>query len=146
MPGMSELISALQSVNDESRKEYHVTLGEMVDFLDRLNKDGLISHNDSYLIVDELNSYRGYYSDLAFYVRKATPDEEPTTVGTLLKDLKWTIGSTFQGYKGGEFPMTKNTPLWIEYGEWRDCSNEAILILKAGKSGGLVIESKKIEY
>lgn len=56
------------------------------------------------------HSYRGYYEDLAF---------EPvrnTTVGAMLKAAKGALEKTFEGYKGGDFTMTKDTHCWIA--EW----------------------------
>ena len=53
------------------------------------------------------DSYRGYYSDLAF-----APEGE-MTVGELLTECRACMGRVYEGYKGGEFPMHANTPLWV---------------------------------
>lgn len=58
-------------------------------------------------------SYRGYYCDLAF-----APVDETRTVDDLLRTSKKLIGSTFTGYKGGDYLMDEHTPLWIaDYGD-----------------------------
>jgi hypothetical protein len=54
------------------------------------------------------HSYRGYYSDLALDSK-----DEPTTAGELLAILKRALGETYGGYKGGDFVMGADTPLWM---------------------------------
>lgn len=58
------------------------------------------------------HSYRGYYGELAF---------EPvadTTVGEMLAAAKEALGTTYVGYKGGEYKMDKYTPVWLA--NWGD--------------------------
>ena len=54
------------------------------------------------------HSYRGYYTDLAFEEAQAT-----STAGLMLEMVKECLDQTFIGWKGGDFVMTKITPLWI---------------------------------
>lgn len=35
------------------------------------------------------------------------------TTSEFLKMLKETVGKEFTGYKGGEFTMDENTPIWV---------------------------------
>jgi hypothetical protein len=58
--------------------------------------------------VGDFVSYRGYYEDLCI-----TPCAEPITVGRLLAHARDCVGSKFEGYKGGDFWMTKNSLLWV---------------------------------
>lgn len=61
-----------------------------------------------------IRSYRGYYEELAIpgTMNKAS------TIDTWIKCLRDVNGSTYQGYKGGEYVMTRNTPLWAaSYGD-----------------------------
>lgn len=66
-------------------------------------------------------SYRGYYDCLAFEPVKNT------TYGEMLKHAIAAMNTTYEGYKGGQFTMTGDTPTYIaEYGscgdeisEWR---------------------------
>ena len=55
------------------------------------------------------HSYRGYYDNLAF-----EPEQE-VSVKQMLKDAEYALNNTFQGYKGGDFTMTKDTPVWLAY-------------------------------
>lgn len=55
----------------------------------------------------EPHSYRGYYDELAFEV---TAD---VTVGAMLADARSALGATYQGWKGGDYPMDADTPVWL---------------------------------
>ena len=53
------------------------------------------------------HSYRGDYMDLAF---------EPAsnvTVGQMLADARSALGTTYQGWKGGDFEMRDYTDCWL---------------------------------
>ncbi|MCE0510879.1 hypothetical protein LVJ59_17670 [Microbacterium sp. KKR3/1] len=57
-------------------------------------------------------SYRGYYDQLAI------KPGESATAATLASTLTASIGSTFYGYKGGEYAMSRGTAVWVSgYGE-----------------------------
>lgn len=59
------------------------------------------------------HSYRGYYDELAF---------EPAvgvTVGSMLACAKGALGSTYTGWKGGDYVMQEWTNVWLSRrGEW----------------------------
>lgn len=53
------------------------------------------------------HSYRGDYMDLAF---------EPAsnvTVAAMLTDARSALGTTYQGWKGGDYEMTEYTDCWL---------------------------------
>lgn len=73
----------------------------------------------------EPHSYRGYCADLAF---------EPAfniSIGDMLAAARSALGSTFQGWKGGDFTMSEHTDCWIA--TRGDCSDDQIgpLLLSA---------------
>lgn len=78
------------------------TLGQMIEALEALPEDMPVE------AIGELESYRGYYSDLSF----DTGSTSHPTVVDVLEDCREAMGSSFTGYKGGDFWMTGNTPLW----------------------------------
>lgn len=55
------------------------------------------------------HSYRGVYSKLAF------APVENTSVREMLKCARKANGSTYRGYKGGEFLMAENTDCFLAY-------------------------------
>jgi hypothetical protein len=80
-----------------------MTLGALVELLEALDPERMVTG------FGQPNSYRGYYQDLAF-----EPSTEEMAVGELLRVCREKcMGQCFQGYKGGDFWMTGNTPLWI---------------------------------
>jgi hypothetical protein len=60
----------------------------------------------------DLDSYRGYYSELS-----VDSGDEVADVSYVIKTLSEAIGRTFNGYKGGNYKMSGGTELyWAEYG------------------------------
>ena len=79
-----------------------MTLGELIEFLEKRDPSKVVSFG-----FWSPHSYRGYYEQLAF---------EPitdTTVGEMLKAARMALGSTFSGWKGGEYTMHDCTECWI---------------------------------
>lgn len=77
-----------------------LTIGELVSLLAKQDQEAAWRGGDS------VHSYRGYYDELAI---------EPGGVVTVAKArvmLEDAVGSTFQGYKGGDYTMTGDTPVW----------------------------------
>ena len=68
-----------------------------------------------------LGSYRGYYEHLALGY---TNEDGTMKVGELLALLKEAVGKTYTGWKGGQFKMTRKTPVWI--GNSGHCSGTTI--------------------
>jgi hypothetical protein len=71
-----------------------------------------------------LSSWRGSYAELALnfsfvgygmpgYIKTDGPDLKELTVTEFLAILKSAIGKTYTGWKGGDFVMGKNTPIWV---------------------------------
>lgn len=112
---LGEMILKLESISDKSKPLY----------IDLMNKRPM-----------GLDSWRGIYKELAIQtkslgsyntdqVEKENPEygitiwkkkeigKENPTVGEWIGVLKESIGKTFNGYKGGEFTMSKNTPVWL---------------------------------
>lgn len=57
-----------------------------------------------------LNCYRGSYTELAINYKIGAPYPNAITFLGLLKSV---IGKRLPGYKGGEFMMIHDTPLWV---------------------------------
>lgn len=94
-----------------------ITLGELIAKLEGKDPEAklAVQYGGSVLAVDGVDSYRGYYSDLAI-------DPVATEFGTVaegLELLRDAVGSTFEGYKGGDYTMTNRTLVWVEvYGNY----------------------------
>lgn len=79
-----------------------VTLGDLLTRLEREPRDRRLLLGFGYP-----KSYRGYYDHIAF-----TPCDE-MTIGDMIDTTYGTIGKAFGGWKGGNFTMNSETPVWI---------------------------------
>lgn len=78
-----------------------------------------------YLFPTGFDSWRGIYRELAlnFYSnpRNAEKRVDPFKLSEFLKLCRETVGKTFEGYKGGEYTMSRQTPIWVaNYGNSGD--------------------------
>lgn len=55
-------------------------------------------------------SYRGIYSDVALGYDQ---EGDPLSVAELIDKLTGMIGSTVTGYKGGDYKVQPETPVWV---------------------------------
>ena len=119
MNNIQAMINGMNLELQRERSETQMTLGEMIQFLEGEDPEMMI-HG-----IGTLDSYRGYYEDLAF-----SPALGSATVQNLLDTCRGAMGKTFTGYKGGDYLMGESTPLWFaEYG----CTGTRIMdILPSG--------------
>ncbi len=95
-------VDGVSKALEADRARSQMTLGQLIAELKRLDPSRLIWG------LGEPESYRGYYSDLAF-----EPTDEVREVRDLLDSCRGCMGRVFKGYKGGDFPMHARTPLWV---------------------------------
>lgn len=117
---LQKIFDAMGSMERASRSNYHLCLGQLIEELSAIPGDAPVRLD--YLPEQgpgEPGSYRGYYSDLAFEFGP------PTTVSAWLSDSRKTLGKTLEGYKGGDFLMGADTPLWVS--NYGDNSGRAIM-------------------
>jgi hypothetical protein len=104
---MQNFVDIIGEASLRQRKKYHLTPKKVKDKLSSVdsNLPVVIDHNG--FGPKSIDSYRGYYSDLAIDSSK-----ELCTVEKFLTLLDNIVGKTITGYKGGEFDMCDDTPLW----------------------------------
>lgn len=99
---MNEIQALMDGLNaqwQKERAESQMTLGKLIERLESLPPETMLNLSNPH-------SYRGYYSDLAFQMG------DKITIADALKMIRDTMGEVFEGYKGGEFQMGRNTPVW----------------------------------
>ncbi len=116
-----------------------LSLGDMIKRLEAIaakqqaiikkyNSEAEVVYDFEYLYPTSIDSWRGIYAELALnfvgtYRGIDSPDK--MTVSSFLQMLKGCIGKSFTGYKGGEFEMSEETPVWVaNYGH---SGNTAVL-------------------
>jgi len=120
---LQRLMDGTSKIMKDTRGQYHLTLGRLIEKLEKLDGELEVIFDDG-RIPKGLDSYRGYYCDLAIgYAIIPDPPEPSTrvermTVSLLLDLARPALGKTFTGYKGGDYLMNEDTPLW--------CSNYGI--------------------
>lgn len=100
---IQELFDMVSNASRDTRKDYHVCLGELLDGLRQADPEG-------WVYLTSPHSYRGYYSDLAL-----EPTTTPIKVWELINQLSDVIDTELTGYKGGEFLMSADTPVWVSH-------------------------------
>lgn len=90
-------------------------LRELIDELSGLNPETIVKYG-----FGEPMSWRGDYYELAFEPVK------DTTIGSMLEYANSALGSTYEGYKGGEFTMHENSEVYIaSYGSTGEAINSS---------------------
>jgi hypothetical protein len=105
---LQNMMNMTQNMLRESRSRYHLTLGQLIQRLEPMPGIRPILTVDGHGI-EGLGSYRGYYSDMALH-----PTEGLVwNAGQLLRECQRVVDTELTGYKGGEFLMERDTPLWL---------------------------------
>jgi hypothetical protein len=103
---LQRMVNVMNALGRNDRSRYHLTLGQLIEKLEGVNSGWSVKFSSGKAPGDA-DSYRGYYSDLSF-----EPTDRDVLVGDLLDRAKNALGRTFTGYKGGDFLMEAETPLW----------------------------------
>jgi hypothetical protein len=112
---LQALFDGMCKHRQRERAASQMTLGKLINRLEGMPKGQKIKG------LGELDSYRGYYEDLAF-----EPADTEKTVEQLLSECRAAMGKVFTGYKGGEYMMGELTPLWVaDYG----CSGKKLIAI-----------------
>lgn len=138
---IQQLVEDITEAGRKDRARTQITLGKLIEVLEaiHLREDGdmkvvVVGAEEEYgeqCTLVEPHSYRGYYSDLAFQpqsnaVVTAAGAFQHLTVEAVLILARGSLGHTFTGYKGGDFKMQLDTPLWVaRYG----CTGHRIMSL-----------------
>jgi hypothetical protein len=106
-------IAAARAVEFASRDQ--MSLGQLIDKLKevraRNNKeDATVNFDFEYARPADFSSWRGVYAELALGFAF---DGDYTTLDDLIARAERAVGHTYDGYKGGEFTMTRDTPVWV---------------------------------
>ena len=105
---------AINSAAARTRSDYHLTLGELTEFIKEHNYDVAVYAllpDGTRASLGEEHSYRGHYEDLSF-----TPCEnsdEHSNVASVREMCERAASQTYEGYKGGDYEYDDKTPLWL---------------------------------
>ena len=123
-----EAVASVKLQMEEDRSAHfkaspQLSLGELIDKLKECvaeQKDGYQQHvvfDFGSEVPTDVSSWRGIYAELAIEYASASRKAEGN-LKEFINILERAVGATFEGYKGGEFVMSRNTPVWVDnYGE-----------------------------
>lgn len=100
------------------------SLRSLLEALKDLPETAPVVFDFCYLNPTTVDSYRGYYEHLALGW-STHGDKQNRDMRRNLSDAN---GSTFEGYKGGEYMMTPETPVWVD--NYGDVSRTAIVAIE----------------
>lgn len=139
-------LNLMMDVERQSRSRYHLTLGGLINFLQiklaQGNGETPVVFSDNFMLFPtSVGSYRGYYSDLAIETDGIA--ECGCDVEGLLDILLDTLDQELTGYKGGEFTMGEDTPLWrANYGQ---APSDAIVDVTMHGGNKIVLTIKNVD-
>jgi len=85
-----------------------MTLGRFIDALEKCDPQSNIYFDFCGFVPTEFFSYRGFYDQLALGF-----DNLQKNVADILGLAREAVGKSFEGWKGGSFTMSSNTPIWV---------------------------------
>lgn len=94
---LGDIISKCQEIKN---RDYKQTGGE----------EPFVRFDFEYLFPTKVDSWRGAYCELALNFETEGAE---LSLSQFIKLLEDTVDNVFTGYKGGDFKMTKQTPVWV---------------------------------
>lgn len=107
------------------QKSKQLSLGELIQKIEELGLTYAAGEEAKTVCFDfgsaiptTLNSWRGIYAELALGYKLSGYDSNDehfpnVTAESLLNELKSALNKSFEGWKGGDFIMGENTPVWV---------------------------------
>lgn len=134
------MADAIGAEGKRTRAKYQLTLGKLIKSLESSNQRATVECTNG-ISPGAPHSYRGYYSDLAFELN------DPTVVNLKVKDFlavcRKVLDTTLEGYKGGDFVMDADTPLWLS--AWGEADDVAMMDVMRKDDETVLIVVKSLE-
>jgi hypothetical protein len=134
---IEKLMSQMHEERLKEQKEI-LRLGQLIKLLEELPQEENVRFDFCNFTPDDVMSYRGYYSDLAISYK----ENEEVKVSDLLNKLNSVRNTVQEGYKGGDYIMHDEVPVWVaNYGK---CHGTAVVGVKKADYG-VIIETAHID-
>lgn len=142
--------AVITSRNESLKGSPQLLLGELIAKLEPLianqeavkekyGQEANVVFDFEYLKPTGISSWRGSYRELALEF----DGTNEFTVTEFVELLKGAIGKTYQGYKGGDFLMGKQTPIWVaNYGN----SGSTGVVGVLNNEHTVILETARCEY
>ena len=110
MAQVRQQVSAMRRAEFEASPQ--LSLGELIEQLEGLRKldEAGIRFDFGYVYPTGFHSYRGFYEELAIGWRLESKNRKAKD---FLDEARTAVGAEFHGYKGGDYVMSRDTPVWV---------------------------------
>jgi len=112
-----------------------MNLGELIQALKRCDQDKSVYFDFCRFAPGGLGSYRGFYEQLSF----EPIDNEAPKAKEVLEMCVSAVGKSFDGYKGGSYRMSEETPIWVD--RYGDCTSTKLVGLEE-KSWAVILKTE----
>jgi hypothetical protein len=129
--------------NGRTHGKGQLTLGMLISKITACEKNETVAFDFGYMCPTRLDSWRGAYDELALNYVSYTNEDVEIKRDDFLVLLKSAIGKTFHGYKGGEFVMNEDTPIWVA-NDGEACDTAVVGVLDLGWK--IIIQTSYMEY
>lgn len=99
----------IKALEDGSTVYGPISLGSLIDKLAKCDPEREVMFDWCGMGPTTFDSYRGYYDHLAV----GYEDNHCIRAGELLELAKAACGETYTGWKGGDYRMDRDTPVWV---------------------------------
>jgi hypothetical protein len=150
---MQTMLNNMMAAHREKRmaRSAQLTLGELTTKLDAIHdKSKPVRFDFGGCVPRDFDSWRGSYAELALEFDTSAPQ----TIAELLDLCREATASIFTGYKGGDYRMSRQTPVWVaNYGRSgvegyrgnNECPTVAVIdVVEA--DDGILITTTEQEY
>jgi len=122
---MEDISIIIKQMREERMKNSsQMRLGQIIKAIEDIiakdpEKERSVEYSFGSAIPTTLDSWRGSYAELALGYTLTGYDADDSnhhgkiSAEELLKELKEAIGKEYTGWKGGEYTMNENTPVWV---------------------------------
>lgn len=116
-----------------------LTLGQIITHLEKFPPYAFIYFDFGGFSPSPPDSWRCDYSELAVgYEMK-----DGYTVKEFLRSCRNAVGLIFSGWKGGDYEMEENTPVWVD--NWGKCTLTGITGFKILEGWKVIIETANLD-
>ena len=135
-----------QMRHDRFKASGQLSLGELIHRLKNIDPALPLYFDFGNFAPIKVSSWRGAYRELAIeYVPTDFFDEALYTGRFLKEHLEPAVGKVFIGYKGGEYTMTKSTPVWVA--NWGASDNTGVVgVITSTHETFAVIQTAFMEF
>lgn len=137
-----DIVKVMHAASKFTAARETMTLGQIIREVEKAKPDAVVNFAFARLSPNGIASSRGTYSQLAI----GYAVDRTVIAADMLTMLRGANGSTFDGYKGGEYVMDLDTPVWVDnWGEWTGTAIVSIEVENGETYSTVTIHTARVE-